>query len=152
MANSQRVKVEGLQKLINKIDKLQPPQSTRIKRRAMDKSVKLVRADVAKYPAQRPPANSYSWYERGFGTRTTTGLAYPTSETLGRRWTDDVSGDGNKGTVGNNATYAQWVQDEDHQTQLHKATGWPTVQKVIRDRSGDILDFFSEEYGEVIDA
>jgi len=148
------VKVEGLQSLINKIDSIKPPKSNAIKRRAMDKSVKLVRADVAKYPSStvaNTPTNGYSWYQRGFGTRTTTGLAYQTSETLGRRWTGTVEDNGNRGVVGNNASYAIYVQDEDHQAEFHGFTGWPVIQDVIRDRSDDILDFFADGYGEALD-
>ena len=149
------VNVEGLDKLVKKINKLQPPQSNAIKRAAMDKSVKLVRADVAQYPpatVANSPANGYSWYQRGFGTRTTTGLGYQTSETLGRRWTDTIEDNGNRGVVGNNASYAIYVQDEDNQAGFHAVRGWPTVQKVIRDRSVDILDFFADEYREVLNA
>ncbi len=152
---TKNVQIKGLDQLVKKINNLSPPQSGKVKKKAMDQSVKVVRADVAKYPAAgqaNSAANGYSWYQRGLGTRTATGLVYATSETLGRRWTDDVRKGGNEGVVGNNASYARFVQDADLQASFHKARGWPTVQEVVTDRSGDILEFFSLAYREVLNA
>jgi hypothetical protein len=106
-------------------------------------ATELLRGDIAKYPeetdANREPGDGYRWYERGFGTRTTTGRAYPTSEMLGRSWTTQVSGRGPwDGRVGTTASYARAVQDEDAQAEVHRGR-WRTVQDSVKDNTNKIV-------------
>lgn len=71
-----------------------------------------------------------TWYVRGFGTRRVRKDGSiggrQTSQTLGRRWTTRVADTWAK--IGNNASYAMYVQDEDMQAAFHKERGWVTVQ------------------------
>jgi hypothetical protein len=47
--------------------------------------------------------------------------------------------------VGNNASYAALVQDEDHQTKMHEETGWPTIQKIVEDEGPEVVRMMSRE-------
>ena len=137
------------------LKKIAAPMPAVNRRKAMRKSLFRLRRVVAKYPPateanREPPEGSKrrSWYERGFGTRTVTGKAYPTSETLGRRWTSakaDVRQDGGRGTIGNNASYAKYVQDKDTQAGFHKDRGWVTIQDAIEDNQRVIIGFWKDE-------
>ena len=120
-------------------------------RGALSRSLELVRERVADYPdrtaANSPPGiNGYSWYERGFGTRTVTGLGYDTSEELGRSWNIKIKrgffGGDLRGVLGTGVSYAPYVHDERRQVGFHAARGWPTVQDAFRERADDIKQIF----------
>ncbi|GAG42428.1 unnamed protein product, partial [marine sediment metagenome] len=97
--------------------------------------------------ANRPPGiNGYSWYQRGFGTRTTTGRGYNTSEGLGRAWTWEVTNGGRRGEVGNDTSYGPYVQDKTKQTRFHKARNWKTIQDVLKKATPKIVGFFKRGY------
>jgi hypothetical protein len=70
------------------------------------------------------------------------------SETLGKKWTTEASNDGMKVTIGNNVSYAGFVQggegDNVSQSKFHKAIGWKTTDDVVSEEEGMIQDFFSE--------
>jgi len=89
-----------------------------------------------------------SWYERGYGTRWArkdgTIGGSQTSETLGRRWTTRIAPDGRSATVGNNATYAPFVQDQDEQAWFHAARGWRTIQGAVRAKAKDVRRKFQD--------
>jgi len=117
---------------------------------AMRVAGEVVRSGVAQYPsgtaANMPPGlNSYSWYERGFGTRTVTGRAYATSEALGRSWTVKVKSTRRyvRGTIGTNASYAEWVQGK-KQAGFHRMRNWKTVEQVLFTRRGRIWRVFGD--------
>ncbi len=93
-----------------------------------------IKNEVATYPrstlANSPLART--WYERGFGPRWmrrdgSIGGSR-TSETLGRRWTTRVSS--NEARIGNNASYAPFVQGRDQQAAFHARRGWKTLEDV----------------------
>lgn len=96
---------------------------------------------VAEYPAatgaNSPPGlNGYSWYQRGFGTRTGTGLTYPTSENLGKSWIVRLETAPGRwsGLLTTGVSYAHWVQDKAQQAGFHAARGWRTVQDAVTER------------------
>lgn len=137
--------VRGLDEVIRKLEKvggrgaLKPP---------MLKTVAHLHNKIAIYPPStiaNSPGNGYSWYERGFGTRTATGKAWPTSETLGRRWTHEVSADGRRGEVGNNASYGPFVQSAEKQAGFHAARGWLTDEQVAEAEADVVVGFFDDE-------
>ena len=138
------VEVRGLKEVFKKLDSLTEPGAFK---RPMTKAVAHVHDKIAQYPPATA-ANSpggYSWYERGFGTRTRTGLAWRTSETLGRRWTHDVSADGKRGVVGNNASYGPYVQSGEKQAAFHAARGWQTDEQVAEKEQRKVVGFFEDE-------
>jgi hypothetical protein len=143
------VTVRDVNGVFKKLDRFGRPG---VFRRPMVKSVAHLHNKIAVY-APASEANSsgsgYSWYERGFGTRTVTGRAYPTSETLGRRWTHEVSADGKRGVVGNNASYGPFVQSGERQAGFHKRRGWETDQGVAEKEGKTVVGFFEDEIREL---
>ena len=91
---------------------------------------------LKKYPPQRNPRSEYV---RGFG--------YPpirTSEDLGPRWNKSVKRT-KKGvllTIGNNASYAQYVQSRQLQAGIHR-NWWQTEEDMIELLFPDLLDEFA---------
>ena len=139
------VTVRGLDDAIKKLEAVGRPGALR---RPMTKSVAHLHDKIAKYPpssSANSPSNGYSWYERGFGTRARTGQAWPTSETLGRRWTHEVDADGKRGVVGNNAGYGPYVQGAEQQAAFHAARGWETDKQVAEREQDKIVHFFEDE-------
>ena len=87
------VTIKGLDKAIKKLEKVGGPGALR---KPMTKAVAHLHRAIAEYPpssSANSPGSGYSWYERGYGTRTRTGRGYRTNVTLGRRWSHDVSAD-----------------------------------------------------------
>ena len=90
------------------------------------------------------------WYQRGYGTKWARKDGSiggrMTSEKLGSQWAQRVNQTprGIEGIVGNRASYARAVQDEERQASFHKARGWPTVQGTLRRREGQIMNHFEK--------
>jgi hypothetical protein len=121
-----------------------PQQVNRMVRQALRGATELLRGDIAEAPrataANEPPGDGYRWYERGFGTRTVTGKAYPTSERLPASWTTKVIGQGPwEGRVGTTVSYAQAVQDKDKQAAVHRGR-WRTVQDSVKDNTRKVIN------------
>ena len=146
------VKIEGLDAIFKKLDGLGKPG---VMKRPMNESLEHLHDKIAKYPketaANRPPGrNGYSWYARGFGTRTRTGRGYATSEDLGPSWTHKTSANGRRGELTNAASYGQFVQDESRQTGFHKRTGWVTIQTVVKKEAAVVLGKFKAAYDKAV--
>lgn len=145
------VTVKGLDKLIEKLERLGKADALK---RPMTQAVQHLHDTIAEYPPSgiaNSPMNGYSWYERGFGTRTRTGRAWNTSETLGRRWTEEVSANGQRGVVGNNASYAEYVQSAEKQAGFHAMRGWKTDEQVTREEAGVVVEFFNDAIARLLD-
>ena len=141
--------IENLDELIAALKQF-PKQVQRGLKVAMRVGGEVVRSGVAQYPtstgANLPPGlNGYSWYERGFGTRTVTGRAYATSEALGKSWAVKVKQTARitRGLIGTNVSYAEWVQGA-KQAGFHGARGWKTVEQVLFTRRGRIWRVFGD--------
>jgi hypothetical protein len=61
------------------------------------------------------------------------------SENLGRRWTVRPRR-WNEVVVGNNASYAVWVQSDEMQTWFHEETGWPTEVTTFEEYGNDMKE------------
>jgi len=141
------LQVHGLEELRKEFlqwpDKLE--QGTKA---TMKGATEILRQYVADYPpasyANVPPGRNGRWYVRGFGTRTVTGKAYPTSQNLGRSWVTEVRGVGRevRGILGTRVTYAPFVQDAERQAQFHRRRGWPTVQEALKVKADEIVGLF----------
>ena len=144
------VRIEGLDKLERAVAKF-PTQIGKGLRTATKGALEMLRSGLADYPPatqanRRPGLNGYSWYVRGYGTKTVTGRSYPTSQTLGRSWTSQIKGVANRGiigVVGTRVTYARAVQDADKQAKVHAARGWPTAQGVMAEKADGIRRLFA---------
>ncbi len=144
---SAELEIKGLAELRRKFERM-PEILGKGMRTTMKGAVEMLRAEIAKYPptsgANVPPGlNGYSWYERGYGTRTIKGKGYPTSEKLGASWATSIKGTGLNltGTVGTKVSYARYVQDEEMQASFHTRRGWRTVQQVLKEKTPDIVRF-----------
>lgn len=149
-AGTATFEIEGMDKLERVLREF-PEETNAQMRVAMQGGGEIVRGAVAVYPpasaANSPPGiDGYRWYERGFGTRTRTGRAYPTSQALGRSWNVEVKGTGTtiKGIVGTPVTYARWAQDRERQVWFHKQRGWRTIQDALDQKRDELQAYFAQ--------
>jgi phage gpG-like protein len=129
------IQLRGLDAILAKLGKL---ETLKWVRGILEAAAQDVKGGVAVYPpaseanAKRgwQPGGKNTWYERGYGQRWVrkdgSVGGRQTSQTLGRRWTTRVGDTWAK--IGNNAGYAMYVQDADHQPWYHKQRGWATIQ------------------------
>jgi hypothetical protein len=68
-----------------------------------------------------------------------------TSETLGRRWTTRGRDAGLTQLIGNNASYAPYVHDEEEQAGFHGRRGWKTDEQVLKSEGDEVLQFIQRE-------
>lgn len=146
---------KDLDKLLAALDKF-PRQVDRAMRVTIRGAAEMVRDQVAVYPSQSaanvpPGINGYSWYERGFGTRTVTGRAYATSQALGRSWATKVRTivGGWQAEVGTDVNYAPFVQG-DKQAGFHRARGWQTVDQVVKKMTPQVVRFVGKAIDKVL--
>lgn len=130
------VRIEGLDELIAAVGRL---ESLQVLRDTMETAVELVRTQIAIYP---PPPSGYRmvWksekQRRWFFAALREGrisVPYRRTGTLGRRWTTEVSrqGDDLVGKVGNVTAYGPFVQSVDGQAAIHRGR-WRTDEQVAR--------------------
>jgi phage gpG-like protein len=141
MSQNLGFKITGLSELLVKLDRLG-------KHEYLAALMEAVGSDLKDWIAECPPTSDANnplgrtWYERGWGSRwrVKDGSIHGahTSETLGRRWTTSSGPDWAK--VGNNASYARYVQDAKYQTSFHARRGWRTVQGAIKAKGLEIRD------------
>ena len=139
------ITIQGLPDLERKLGKL---QASAYKRGILAAAGSDIRDYLVKYPPTGPgnsPGGPGSrWYERGYGPRWQTKggdiRGSHTSERLGSKWAVKVEASGDRAVIGNNASYAQLVQDEEEQPAFHKARGWRTVQGAVREKGLEIID------------
>jgi len=135
------LELKGLDKLYRKLDWAAAD-------RAVAGILKASASDVKAYIATYPPqseANSphgRTWYERGYGPRwylkDGSMGGSRTSQTLGRRWTIDANA--SRAIIGNNATYAPYVQSAEQQAPYHKARGWRTDEETLEKLKPSIIE------------
>lgn len=144
------VEFRGLAEYLSILDALDAANELTV---PMTQATAAIHETVAVYPpateANRP-GRPQGWYERGKGWYSSSGKLYPTSETMGRRWTSRVEQGGRVGRVGNTASYVRYVQDRLLQARFHTARGWITAQDAIEKRTNDIIGYFARHYERVI--
>jgi len=133
-------------------------------RATMAGALKMLHDVLRKYPARRYGAKAdfvSAKQARAFFVKMSTGeieVPYrrgqsPGSERLGASWTMATvvsPSQGIRGVLGTRVSYAKYVQDEDWQTAMHKTTGWPTIQGVVRDKADDIVAFFGRMIDQIL--
>lgn len=129
MTDIVNIEVRGLRELSTKFNKM-PAELQRTVSQAIDKSVKILQRDVARYPA-KPPHSKYIRQNR-----------------LKKGWTTKVSG--LRGIVGNEVLYAPYVQDEPRQAWFHKRTGWTTMQAVAEKNKPRIVQIIEAAVAKVL--
>ena len=135
-AGDYTIRIEGVDRLLAKLGKL---GAVTILKPPMQRAVYRIMGDVKQYPPE--PAGTK--YRRGQD---------PRSEDLGGRWTGRVTPDAAAvlGKVGNNASYAPWVQS--HQFQARHMSHWKrhTDLAIIDKNRKAIVDDFAREIAKAI--
>lgn len=142
------VQVEGLDRAQYSLEQL---RRLRGARRGIAAAALHLKGKFATYPAKNRPSRE-SVYGKTFvsdkqrrfvmaairrGDIPYTRGVSSSSETLGRRWTTEERRGGLEQVVGNNASYAEYVQG-DKQSKYMKAVGWERVD-AIADREARTL-------------
>ena len=120
------ITITGVDELIAKLGKA---QGNAVLKDPMQRAVYRIEDGMKVYPPQ--PAGST--YRRGQD---------PRSEDLGGKWTTKVTATANglTGKIGNNVSYAPWVQS--HQFQARHMGYWQTDMEVIdKNRAAIVADF-----------
>ena len=129
---------------------------------AMLAALSNIKDAVAPYPpaseANQPKHGSWGpYYERGVGSaykrKTDGGITqYHNSERLGANWTMQAKTGpySSEGTLGNRASYSQYVHDADNQPDYHAERGWKTAQESIEKERPGIVRLFDRVVAEVL--
>jgi len=82
------------------------------------------------------------WYQRGYGQkwRRKDGSVggYQSSEDLQQRWLGKVLSN-TRGEIGNDASYAPYVQGGEEQSSVMREIGWKTTDQVVEEESEFVL-------------
>lgn len=122
MPNDVTVRLAGVEQVYAKLGRL---EGNKVLRVPTEQGVLVLQRDMKVYPPPRPRQR------------------YRRTGTLGRRWTKRVrsSSDGVVGVVGNNTTYAPWVQSSRFIAWMHKDR-WQTDEQVMEQHRPRIVEFF----------
>ena len=141
--------IKGMNKLLRKLDTVAKLKGAK---RGLKSGAKHIEGTIKEYApkSEANVAKSHGrWYERGWGSRykrldgAVTGKK--TSETLGRKWTTASRAGGLQQMIGNNASYAEFVHDEEKQAKIHGDRGWKTDEQVLREEGDQVLEFIQHE-------
>jgi hypothetical protein len=121
---SLHIGITGVEAVIAKLGSARGPQMLRA---PMEASLTELKSDISPYP--QAPASS----------------TYRRTGTLGRRWTTSVQmhSNGVEGKVGNNTTYAPFVQSARFQATVHRGR-WHTDSQVAQRRRVSIIARFND--------
>lgn len=148
--------IEGLDKLIGKLESMAQLRKVKAGVRAAAIHIK---GKIAQYPARKHITIKQvgGWKEGGdqrrwFFAALRSGaieVPYrrgisPSSESLGRKWTIQERDGGMTAVVGNNVSYAAFVQDEDNQSTMMRMIGWTTTQQVVEEEGPRVRELMAE--------
>jgi len=145
------VEVTGIRELQAQLDKLSNVGA--VVGPALLKSGYELRDWVKEYPAAteaNSPKRPGRWYERGRGSmyarRDGSVRVVKASEMLNRRWamTHTFTPQAAEVRIGNSASYARYVHDEEKQARFHTSRGWRTAQTAIKKFEAGIVRRISE--------
>jgi phage gpG-like protein len=145
------VEIEGLDELIRKLDDVAQLRKVHAGIRAAGMYVK---GKIAIYPpatiANSPNNPSGQWYQRGWGIRYKGGGGRQTSENLGKKWTSKYDKRKFEAVVGNNASYAVFVQGPKQggkgaRQAKHMANiGWKSIDTVAKEETKRVQEYVFE--------
>lgn len=144
-----RVEVKNLKRLVRKLNDLEQLEAIKP---ALQAAALHVKGKIAVYPpaSEANTPGQKRWYERGYGPRWPGG-GRKTSEILGKRWSIKGRDNGLTQIVGNNASYAVYVQSKAHQAWFHAKRNWKTDREVLDDESETIVKFLSDAVEKVLE-
>jgi len=131
--------VKGLNKALRKIQRLS--DGPKLIKNAADESILFLQSQIPDYPPQRPTT-----YRRTNLLGNSLTSARGANQGLSR-----VEGIGKsiRMIIGTAVNYAKYVIDEKEQAWMHKGHWW-TIQPVIREKLGGVLNIFQKKYDEAM--
>lgn len=128
---SYEIEVKGLDALQKRFN-MSNKHVEREARAAMTKAAATVHDRAGTYPPQRP-------------------TTYVRTGNLGRSFTHRVESGGGfvRGYVANSVPYAPYVRGDGTQAAVH-AGHWATMRKIVQEKTGQIIDFFSEAIDRIV--
>lgn len=140
------IKIEGVDRLVRKLG---AAEGVTHLVSPMRRALARLQRRMADYPPQRPGSR----YVRGRGMADSNGVVRNlTSEQLGKRWTTrlDRAANGLRGRLGNNASYAPFVQSQRFQARIHQGR-WQTDEQVMNQEAAGIVRDFQQAINRALD-
>lgn len=152
-----RVQVQGMEGVRGSLERV---RRLRGARKGLAAAAVHIKSQFATYPPRRTVTRK-SVYGRSFASDAQRRFIFAairrgdipytrginrTSEALGRRWTVEARRGGLEQVVGNNASYAEYVQG-DRQSKLMAAMGWERVDVIVKREARTvqrIVDYYVE--------
>ena len=145
--------IKGMDALVRKLKSIDGLQAAK---RGIKSGALHIKGKIAKYPSasEANMPNSRRWYQRGYGPKWKlkdgTVHGRKTSETLSKRWTTEERNGGLTQVVGNNASYAIYVQGEE-QAAFHEKRGWNTAEDIVDREGSRVLTFVKNEVDKALE-
>ena len=117
-----------------------------------------LRGMVTKYPpstaANSPGGPGSRWYQRGWGSKwmRKDGSAggIQNSEDLGPSWTRRIEKEGLRFIIGNDTSYAKYVQGPDDQAKAMKRIGWKDTDTIAKEEEETVLNFVKAQVDKIL--
>ena len=135
------MEIEGMDELIKKLDELGKMSKVHA---GMQAAAIHLKGKVAIYPpetAANQPGHG-SWYQRGWGVKYAGGGGIQSSEDLGQKWTTKYDKVKFEAVIGNNASYAKYVQGpKGTQAKAMKRIGWKGIDVVSNEETKRVQEY-----------
>jgi len=141
VANEPMIEIEGLEEAIKKLEKIGKLEPVKA---AIKAGGKYLKGRIARYPPRKHVSiqevggwaseKQRRWFfanlrEGKIDVPYRRGIS-PGTERLGQKWTEQIRDGGFTVVVGNNVSYARFVQKPGEQTSMMKKIGWKTTVQV----------------------
>jgi phage gpG-like protein len=152
------MEIKGLDELTRKLKDLKQMRKVHAGIRAAGIYVK---GKLAQYPdatAANQPKKVGGWYQRGFGWKFASGRTLQVSEQLGKKWTSKYDKAKFESVIGNNASYAVFVQgpkkgSKGSRQASHMAKiGWESIDDVAKNETKRVQEYVFEAVRRAIGA
>jgi hypothetical protein len=143
MPDGATITIEGMDELIAKLEKLGKLSTVHAALKAGGTHIKgLMTVYPPETMANNPGNPSGQWYDRGWGVRYKGGGGRQTSEVLDSKWTLKYDKSKFEAVVGNNASYARFVQGVKGEQAKHMAgIGWKSIDTVAEEETKRVAEF-----------
>ncbi len=140
------VYVQGLEEVLTKINRISEMKQVKA---AVAWGAQYLKRPLTAYPEANHEPNPILREKsergrrvRGYFFANKVRVPYKRTGNLRNRWTVEISEDGLRATVGNNAPYAPGMHDAPQQWRRHKH--WPTVQSVEKEHGQKVVERIKE--------
>lgn len=146
------ITVKGISELQAKFERIEPAVRRGVSAAAVHvygKAKIYPPSTAANAPRTYQKGARNTWYERGWGSKWAIKAGgwhgHKSSENLMAKWTSKISNHGLTATIGNNASYAPYVQGADEQTKAMKVIGWKDVGTIVEEEAPRVENFIRGE-------